>query len=102
MNENQSIAEHDNLNRAFSSGSVLRASRKELERLLLATAECKPSAEENKDRNNRRADVVRHLLQVRISEEFQERTFRLSVAAFFVSLAALGVTLFRFWHELRH
>jgi len=100
MSNDPSIIEHDRLNAAFSSGSVLTTQRKELERLLLAAAECKSVGEENTKRNSRRADILRHLLQVRISEEFQRKTFRMSVAALIVSVCALLFTGYRLWHDV--
>jgi hypothetical protein len=100
MTDDHSTIEHDRLNAAFSTKSVLTAERKDLERLLLAAAECKPLSEENTKRNGRRADVLRHLLQVRISEEFQRKNFRISILAFTVSVFALAVAGYRLWQDL--
>ena len=93
------IPEHDALNKAFDTGSILSASRRELEHHLLTTCECDILAEKNRERNKRRADTIRHLLQIRITEQVARRTFLISMAALIVSVVAVTFAGLKFWQE---
>jgi hypothetical protein len=93
------IPEHDALNKAFMTGEILTAGRRELERHLLTTAEVKISGEPNQERNKRRADTIRHLLQVRITEQVARRSFLISLAALIVSVIAVMFAGMKLWQE---
>ncbi|MEW6158998.1 MAG: hypothetical protein AB1813_16360 [Verrucomicrobiota bacterium] len=92
MSEDKSIAEHDRLNAAFDSKSVLTADTAELERLLLATCETRFASPENPAalKAKKRAEVIRHLLQVRLTTEIGNRSYRVSILALVISTLALG------------
>lgn len=94
------IPQHDALNAAFDSGSILTASREELERHLLTTSETRILGEPNMERNERRASAIRHLLQVRVTERIAQRTFRISMAALIISVVAVTFAGLKFWQEL--
>jgi len=96
------IAEHDALNSAFKSGSILSASRPELERHLLTTCECNILADTNREKNKRRADTIRHLLQIRITEQVARRSFLISMAALIVSVVAATFAGLKLWQESHH
>ncbi len=88
---------HDEVNKAFDTDAIATEPRHKLERYLVTLAQVKMASVENQDWNNRRADVIRHLLQVRISEELHRRSWRVSVAALIVSILALAVGFWRAW-----
>ena len=93
------IPEHDALNKAFMTGEILTAGRRELERHLLTTAEVKILSEQNQERNRRRADTIRHLLQVRVSEQIARRSYLVSLLALIISVVAVTLAGLKYWHE---
>ena len=93
------IKRHDEVNKAFDSDAIATEPRHRLERHLVTLAQIKMESDKNQAWNNRRADVIRHLLQIRISEELHRRSFRISVAALVVSVLALIVAFWRAWYN---
>jgi hypothetical protein len=93
------VKRHDEVNKAFATDAIATEPRHRLERYLVTLAQVKMASDENQAWNNRRADVIRHLLQVRISEELHRRSWRVSIAALIVSICALVVTI---WQVIKH
>lgn len=93
--EDKWIARHDEVHAAFHTESILTASRPILERHLLTLCNVKMLSEDNQTRNNNRAEMIKHLLAVRIGEELQRRSHKISIAALVISLVALVVTVLR-------
>ena len=77
----------------FRHGDIIQATRQELEEYLVVLANTENEEGLNmpsgyKSETEAFATVIRHLLQVRLGEELHERSHRLSVLAFRVSIAA--------------
>ena len=83
----------DKANDAFKDGSVLDADRRTLERWMVALAEVRPSVEDTERWNVRRADAIKLLLQVRITERLHWWSWFLSLSALVVAVLALVVSL---------
>jgi len=105
---NDEIQAHDELNEAFFSGSIFTAKRATLERLLRAACETKPLADANSRRNERRIEVIKHLLEQKQSREDFRFTKIVSLAAILLSAAALFASaiqaypsLKEFWRDIR-
>jgi hypothetical protein len=84
------IPEHDALNKAFDTGSIFSASRTELQQYLLTTCETDILSDKNKERNKRRADAIRHILQIRTTEGIATRSFWISIIAVIISLLSFA------------
>ena len=81
----------DEANAAFKDGSVLDADRRTLERWMVALAEVRPSVEDAERWNSRRAEAIKLLLQVRITERLHWWSWVVSVLALVVTALALVV-----------
>src|ERR1017187_5357875 len=79
----------------FTLGTITKATRKELEHYLVVLAnstDSKSSSLENSEAE-RFAVVIKHLLDVKISEELHEKSVKTSKRAFWLSIAAITVSL---------
>lgn len=95
------MATYDDVQRAFTDGSVLTASKEELEQLLLAITTARILAEENRAVAAHRGETIRLLLSVRQSQRFHSQAIWVSVAALVVALASLGITAVQLFLQLR-
>jgi hypothetical protein len=78
----------DDVQRAFADGTILQASRSDLEQLLLANAKNKILDTSNQARAAEMGETMRQLLAVRQSEEMHGKATIISVIALIVSLSA--------------
>lgn len=90
--EHAHIEAHDEINSAFQTWSVLTASRKQLERWLVTLCTVKMGHPENAERNRSRADAIKLLLQIRITEKLHFRSLLISIAALLISILALVIS----------
>ena len=96
------------LGRAFTKDAIAIASRRELEHYMIVLANTVRTGDENYRRETDRfAEVVRHLLQIRISQELHGESSRISRRAVVVSLwsllvaaAALVFSIFAWQHTV--
>lgn len=80
---------------AFRDGTVIHAPPEKLKRWLVALSTIRPPAEETRQWNRARADVLKHLLQVHITETLHRRTLKVSIASLIVAVAALAISFVR-------
>ena len=83
--------ERTKLREKFTTGEVMKAKRKELEWYLVVLANTIKATGTNEYYHQESAEfanVIRHLLQVRLGEELHEKSHRISVLALGVALAA--------------
>jgi hypothetical protein len=83
---------------AFRLGKITSSTRKDLEEYLVVLANTTEGGKmDPREETERFATVVRHLLQVRVSEELHERSRRLSFWALGISGAALLASAWQAW-----
>jgi hypothetical protein len=90
--------ERSNLRAQFTNGNILKSNRQELERYLVVLANSRSpgghaSSETYTPETESFTIVVRHLLEVRLGEELHEKSSRASRKAFWISIAAITVSL---------
>ena len=79
----------DDVQRVFGDGSIVTASRRELEHLLLANARNKILDPSNQARAAEMGETMRQLLAARQSEEMYGKATFISIIALITSVAAL-------------
>lgn len=84
---------YDDVNQAFQSGEVLKASDKELEQLLMALCTEQVLSSANQTRSLHMGETLRGLLAVRESEARHKESQLTSKLALLVSFVALIVSL---------
>jgi len=89
--QHEQIAELGEINSAFQTWSVLTAPRKQLERWLVTLCTVRMEHPKNDEHNHLRADAIKHLLQVRVTERLHWRSLLVSIAALVISIFALVV-----------
>jgi hypothetical protein len=77
---------------AFRSGTILHASREELERYLFALATVQIRADFNQQRAQQMGETIRLLLARKDSQETNRQAMIVARAALYVSIAALLLT----------
>lgn len=97
------IPSHDEVRAAFDNGSIINASKKELERFLVANGQARILHDANQARASEMGETMRQLLAARQSEEMHSEALRISkvalwfsVAAFVVGLAGVAASLWPF------
>jgi hypothetical protein len=80
---------------AFRDLSVIHAPPNKLKLWLVALSTIRPPAEETREWNRTRADVLKHLLQVHVTVTLHRRTFCLSIISLIVAVAALLISWLR-------
>jgi hypothetical protein len=83
------VKTQDDVQRAFADGTILQASRRDLEELLLANAKNKILDPSNQARAAEMGETMRQLLAARQSEEMHGKATLISVIALIISVAAL-------------
>lgn len=83
----------DDLRQAFDNGTILDASKKELEQYLLATGRAQILKEENRARNVEMGETLRQLLAARQSQELHSHAIRISKIALIIAGIALLVAV---------
>jgi hypothetical protein len=81
--------EWDRMGKAFRAGTILQASRQELERYLFALATVQVRADFNQQRAQQMGETIRLLLARLDSQESNRHALSVARAALYVSLAAL-------------
>jgi hypothetical protein len=84
---------YDDVRAAFDEGTVVNASKSELEQLLLAVGRARVLDPANQARAAEMGETMRQLLAARQSEEMHSQALRVSRVALWVSLAALIASL---------
>ena len=84
---------YDDVRAAFDHGTVLNASKDELEQLLLAIGSQRIEHPANQARAAEMGETMRQLLAVRQSQEMHSQALRVSKVALWVSLVALAFSL---------
>lgn len=84
---------YDDVRAAFDEGTVVNASKAELEQLLLAVGRTRVLDPVNQARAAEMGETMRQLLAARQSEEMHTQALRVSRVALWVSLAALIASL---------
>ena len=79
----------DDVRAAFDNGTVVNASRKELEQLLLANGRARILHGANQARASEMGETMRQLLAARQSEEIQNKSAWIATIALIVAIAAL-------------
>jgi cytochrome c-type biogenesis protein CcmH/NrfG len=80
---------YDDVRHAFDRGTVLDASKTELEDYLLAVGRAQILSEENRSRAREMGETLRQLLAARQSQEFHTQAMRISKIALIVAVIAL-------------
>ena len=81
---------YDDVRIAFSSGSVVDASKSELEQLLLALGRARILDGANQASASEMGETMRQLLAARQSQELHDQSVKIAVIALIISIAALG------------
>jgi hypothetical protein len=84
---------YDDVNQAFQSGEVLKASDKELEQLLMALCTAQVLSSTNQTRSLHMGETLRGLLAVRESEARHKESQLTSKLALLVAFVALIVSI---------
>ena len=87
---------HDDLRHAFEKGTILDASKEDLEQYLLVNGSAQIKSDENRARNAEMGETLRQLLAARQSQELHSHAMCISKIALFISLAALLVAVAQF------
>ncbi|GAB3470943.1 hypothetical protein [Polaromonas eurypsychrophila] len=87
------LKNYDDVRAAFDKGTVLHASRGELEQLLLAVGSQRIEHPANQARAAEMGETMRQLLAARQSQEMHSQALRVSKVALWVALAALIASL---------
>lgn len=82
----------DELRQAFDTGTVLDASKEELEQYLLANGRAQIKSDENRARNSEMGETLRQLLAARQSQELHSNAMRISKIALIISIISLLIT----------
>jgi hypothetical protein len=82
----------DDVNKAFTSGSVATANAVELAEYLIALANARIQSDINQEVANRRSETIRLLLAAKQSQDLHSQSQGTARAALFVALAALLVS----------
>jgi hypothetical protein len=86
-------------NAAFQDESVLTADRRKLERWLIALCDIRPPDDGVQKWNLRRAEAIKYLLQVHITERLAQQTRIISILALIVSLTAATFAGLKYFHD---
>ena len=87
------IPSHDDVRSAFDDGSIINASKEDLERFLVANGQARILHEANQARASEMGETMRQLLAARQSQEMHSEALRISNVALWVSVFALFVGL---------
>ena len=85
------IPPHDDVRSAFDSGSILTASKEELELFLVSNGQARILNDANQARASEMGETMRQLLAARQSQEMHTEALRISKVALLVSVFALVV-----------
>ena len=83
----------DDVRAAFDNGTVITASKMELEQLLLANGSSRILHPANQSRASEMGETMRQLLAARQSQELHDKATRIAIIALIVSLAALACSV---------
>lgn len=89
------------VNGFFLNGEVKYATRDELEDYLIVLANATPGGYDPvsfRSEMERQSEVARHLLQVRLGQEFHWRILSVSIGSFVVAILSLVISFFAFSH----
>ena len=84
---------HDELRQAFDNGTIVDASKEDLEQYLLANGRAQIKSDENRARNAEMGETLRQLLAARQSQELHSHATRISKIALIISIISLLATL---------
>lgn len=87
------IPSHDQVRSAFDDGSIINASKEDLEQFLVANGQARILNEANQARASEMGETLRQLLAARQSQEMHSEALRISNVALWVSVFALVVGL---------
>lgn len=90
---NQEIPPHDAVRKAFRDGSIINASKEQLELFLISNGQARQEKQANQVGANEMGETMRQLLAARQSQEMHTEALRISKVALFVSVAALVVAV---------
>jgi len=90
----------DEVCKAFRDGTVIQAPPDKLKRWLVALSTIRPPAEETRQWNRARADVIQHLLQVHMTETLHRRTLKVSIGSLIVAVVSLAISILVFLAKL--
>lgn len=83
----------DDVRSAFDNGTILEASKEDLEQLLLANCRAQIKSDENRARAAEMGETMRQLLAARQSMELHNEAKRYSQIALIVALISLIISL---------
>ena len=87
--KNPNQKSYDDVRGAFDNGTVVDASKQELEQLLLSVGRVRILNDANQARAAEMGETMRQLLAARQSEEMHDKSMRIAVIALIISIAAL-------------
>lgn len=93
MQKQSTLKTHDDLRHAFENGTILGASKEDLEQYLLVNGSAQIKSDENRARNAEMGETLRQLLAARQSQELHSHATRISKIALIISIIALLCTI---------